>query len=552
MRTYGALSYAPRGSQWIMTDVEPHVVIRLKQMFPRLPKAEPAPFIFPADMEHAANLEWFMQRYPMRMTETDVQHLKGGRLAFDDMHAEMGRILQATYSPPEYKGLRPGQAVRGYQAQAVEILIRSKGLALCDEVGLGKSFVASGAMLTENALPAIIVCNTHLQTQWANVVRNFTTLFPYPIKGTRPYDLPPTADVLIFRYSQLVGWADAFELIKPKLVVYDEIQELRTGADAQKGVAALRLSELADMRLGLSATPIYNYGDEMFNIMSFLNKTVLGSREDFLREWCEGKSIKNKEALGSYLREQFTLLRRTKRDVGQEMDAVNKVVKTIDYDHAAVESVEALAQQLAVKATTATYHERGQAIRELDVMIRKQTGIAKAKNVAAFVRIVVEGGTPVLLVGWHRDVYDIWNAELKDLQPAMYTGSETASQKEAAARAFINGHTDILIMSLRSGAGLDGLQKRCSTVVFGELDWSPGVHHQVEGRLDREGQTDPVTAIYLVVDDGADPPMMEILGVKASEAKEILDPSLGVTAAPADESHLRKLVERYLQKKKGR
>jgi hypothetical protein len=73
-------------------------------------------------------------------------------------------------------------------------------------------------------------------------------------------------------------------------------------------------------------------------------------------------------------------------------------------------------------------------------------------------------------------------------------------------------------MSLRSGAGLDGLQKRCSTMVFGELDWSPGVHHQCIGRLDREGQEQPVTAMFLVCDDGSDPPMMEVLGLKAAAA----------------------------------
>src|SRR5579884_3848269 len=44
-------------------------------------------------------------------------------------------------------------------------------------------------------------------------------------------------------------------------------------------------------------------------------------------------------------------------------------------------------------------------------------------------------------------------------------------------------------MSLRSGAGLDGLQEDCTVGVFGELDWSPEQHRQCIGRLDRDGQT---------------------------------------------------------------
>ncbi len=124
----------------------------------------------------------------------------------------------------------------------------------------------------------------------------------------------------------------------------------------------------------------------------------------------------------------------------------------------------------------------------------------------------------------------------------------STSQKNAAAEAFMSGKTDLLVISLRSGAGLDGLQARCCTVVFGELDWSPGVHHQVIGRLDREGQTRPVTALLLVAEDGSDPPMMEVLGLKASEAHQVIDPFAAAPEVETDRSHIQALVRRYLDK----
>jgi len=183
------------------------------------------------------------------------------------------------------------------------------------------------------------------------------------------------------------------------------------------------------------------------------------------------------------------------------------------------------------------------------MMVRQATGIAKAKSVAQFVRLMVEAGEPVLLVGWHRAVYDIWLQELADLKPAMYTGSESAAKKDQEAKRFISGETDVMIMSLRSGAGLDGLQARCSVLVLGELDWSPGIHSQLTWRLDREGQLHPVTVFYLVTNDGSDPPIMDVLGIKASEARGIVDPHLGVQITDAEDmSNLRRLVERYLEK----
>lgn len=83
-----------------------------------------------------------------------------------------------------------------------------------------------------------------------------------------------------------------------------------------------------------------------------------------------------------------------------------------------------------------------------------------------------------------------------------------------------------------------------------EACWSPGIHQQCIRRLDREGQQAPVSAFFLVTDDGSDPPMMDVLGINASEAQHIIDPHLGVEIKEKDTSNLRKLVERYLDRKR--
>jgi CO dehydrogenase/acetyl-CoA synthase gamma subunit (corrinoid Fe-S protein) len=125
------------------------------------------------------------------------------------------------------------------------------------------------------------------------------------------------------------------------------------------------------------------------------------------------------------------------------------------------------------------------ASRDLDMLVRKATGVSKARGVAAYVKILLENNIPVILAGWHRDVYDIWLNELAEYKPVMYTGTESPAEKEKSKMAFVNGETNLFIISLRSGIGLDGLQQRCSTVVIGELDHSPKVHDQLIGRADR-------------------------------------------------------------------
>lgn len=546
-RTYGSLRMDD--GRWVLEEIEPHVSIRLKQLFPMIQRTAAPPYTIRATDLAATDLEWFMQRYPLRMGDADRAALVGGRLRFDDGIAERERILRPDYRPPTRPGFRPGKALRDYQAQAVEILA-SRGSLLCgDEVGLGKTVVAAGAMLLPGALPAAVVVEPHVQKQWADKIREFTDLRVHLIKDTKGRSLPP-ADVYVWRYSNLGGWADIVADMEFGLAVWDEIQRLRKGTATQMGQASVRLRDAAARRLGLTATPIYNYGSEIWNVLRFIDPLALGDAPDFNREWAPGGRIADPKALGYYLREQHAFIRRTRKDVGRELPAVNRIVETIDYDEDTVRSVEDLARQLAIKAVTADWNDRGQAARELDVMVRHATGVAKAKQVAHYVRILLEAGEAVMLVGWHRDVYDIWLRELADHNPVMYTGSETAAAKDRAKEAVLAGESRLLILSLRSGAGLDGLQERFDIVVFGELDWSPGIHHQVIGRLDRDrnGEQRQVTAIFLVTEEGSDPPMMDVLGLKSSESTQIVDPALGVQQTLSDGSAVQRLVQRYLDR----
>ena len=549
-KTYGRLELV--GDTWVLRDIPPHVAIRLKQIFPRISKSSVSPFCFPADSVHAADLSWFLDRYPMEMAAEDEVALETGRTGYERQQDELERILAPGYSPPDYVGFREGSGLRNYQAQSNEVLRRRRAQLLGDEVGLGKTYSAGGACLLDGALPAFIVVEPHVQEQWKERLESITTLRVHCITTKKPYSLPE-ADIYIFRYSNILGWVDIIEACDVGLACWDEIQSLRRGTDSAKGAACMVLSEKARYRLGLTATPIYGYGVEIFEVMRFIDNSVLGSRADFLREWApDGRHLHDPDALGAYLRDQHVFIRRRRSDVGRELPPVTRITEQVAYDAKIAHSADDLARQLALKATTGAFVERGQAARELDALVRHRTGLAKAPMVADYVRILLEAGEPVILAGWHRDCYDVWLDRLSDFQPAMYTGSETAKQKKESEQRFLDGETDLLIMSLRSGAGLDSLQYRCRTVVFGELDWSPGIHHQLIGRVDRDredGVVNRVMAVFLVTNEGSDPPMVEVLGLKASEAAGVTDPGLGVQKVSRDRSHLQKLVQRYLDQR---
>lgn len=544
MENFGMLWYIQ--DQWMLEEMPPHVIIRMKQLFPRINKGQTQPFFFPDTPSMCADLVWFTMRYPMEMTQKDRDYLHKQVQSYEINQAQMGAILKPDYITPERQMLREGQVLRHYQAVAADLAFQRKSLLLGDDVGLGKTYSAAGLLSYPQVLPAAVVVQSHLQTQWAEKLGEFTTLQIHQIESTSPYDLP-AADVYVFKYSALYGWIDTFEDGFFKAVVYDEVQELRRGSESMKGRGAKVLSEYAEYKLGLSATPIYNYGSEIFNVMEVIDPTVLGEWEEFKREWLIGdKQVKNPEALGSYLREQHVFLRRLATDIGLELPKVNTLVQYVEADMDTVRSIEDRARSLAMRITTGSFTERGQAAREFDLLVRQNTGIAKARSVAACVRMLLQTGKSIVLAGWHRAVYNIWLEELADFKPLMYTGSETQSQKDRMKRAFIAKESTLIILSLRSGVGLDGLQHVCSTVIVGELDWSPKVHDQLLGRVNREGQQSEVDMIYLVADEGADPPMIEVLGIKNAQSHGIVDPGLELGAKHTDDSRIKELATRYL------
>ena len=544
--TYGHLSYG--GGKWELAGIPPHVAIRLKSNFQRIPKTSTAPYSLTDTPDVCADLHWFIQRYPLVVDPKDLKRLVNGKRSFESMRDRIERILLPDYQPPEFTGFREGLSPYPNQLQAIEVSRARGRLLLMDDVGLGKTVTALGAINEVRYLPAAIVVEPHLATQWRNdFVAKFTTLRCHIIRGTKPYSLPP-ADVYIFRYSNIAGWVDVFAQRIFKSVIFDEIQQLRHGPSTAKGAAARVLAlNSSTLRMGLSATPIFNYGDEIFPIIELIEPGALGTRDEFIREWCAASGngkyvVKDPDALGTYLREQHLVLRRVRSG-----RPINTIVHEVPFDQEVADSAADLANTLALKVMTGTFVERGQAARELDMLARQITGVAKARHVAAYVRILLQSGVPVLLAGWHREVYEIWLKELESFMPVMYTGTESPAAKDRAKAAFMNGDTNLIIISLRSGAGLDGLQKRCCTAVLGELDWSPKVHEQLIGRLDRPGQENEVTAIYLPTDGGSDPLIIGVLGLKASQSRGIVDPLAGAEHVYSDESRIKLLAQQYLK-----
>lgn len=571
---YGELSpveYKNEVISWII-EGEPCVVELAKRLFPGSSSQGAGRAKFPNNKRIAGDLNWLMLRYPLVIKEPDKWkkiHLEALR------HVEKRKdILKNPQKmvPPslEFKG-----QLKEFQKEGLAFLAHNERTLLADDMGLGKTIQALAFLSAKQAYPALLVMPTHLMKNWQKEINQFVNLPQtgqlslaenpiensiHVIKGLKPYELPE-ASVYIIHYLLLRGWKNVLPDYGFKAVVFDEIQELRHSGTEKYSAASL-ISGNVKYSIGLSGTPIYNRGGEIWNVLNILEYHCLGDWDSFTREWCYGygsDTVKNPELLGDYLKREGLLLRRTKDQVLKELPPKRRVVQTVDFDSGTYsELIQNAINKAADLDTINDYFEKGRMTREIVNDSRQAIGIAKAPYVAAFVKMLLEAGERVLLFAYHHAVWDIYKEELKAFNPVFITGRENTTQKDISIEAFRNKKTDLCCISLRSASGLNGLQSAtCS--VFGELDWSPAIHSQAEDRIHRIGvdeSQDSILSYYLVAENGTDEVIQEFLGLKVSQFVGIMGDKHEtqedrVIAQNVATEHMKKIVDRLKNMKGG-
>ncbi len=524
VRTYGTLSYNRRSRCWTIKG-DPCVTELAKRLFPGCDGRGRGVARFTAHRRIIGDLNWLMLRYPLEIKATDRARWESALADAREYAVRRERAL----SMPE-TATPPAETFAGellpFQKQGLGFLLSTRRCLLADEMGLGKTVQALAFLATTAAYPAVLVVPPHLIRNWQREVERFLSpdgrLRVHVIRGLTPYALPE-ADVYIVHYLLLRGWKDVLPGLGFRTVIFDEMQELRRNGTGKYSAASL-LSEACENCIGLSGTPIYNHGGEIWNVVNIIDFHFLGDWESFSREWCYGYNsaiVAKPELLGDYLRSEGLMLRRLKRDVLAELAPKRRLVQEIDWDDALYrELMKPVAGQLRLLRSTDDPSRRALIEDAICQQQRQATGIAKAPFVCAFVRALLEGGEQVLLMAHHHAVMDIYKKELRAFRPKFITGRETDRQKDEAAQAFMEGKTDLLCVSLRSASGLN--LQRATCVVFGELDWSPAVHSQAEDRAHRIGQRDSLLCYYLVSPRGSDRDMQDALGLKVSQFVAIM------------------------------
>jgi len=491
--------------------------------------------------ESIKQLKLLMDRYPLEILSKTVWQRK----------------IVKTYAPKptlppikhKLKRAKTGEQFRGklmnFQKEGLDFLLKSSGNALlADEMGLGKTVQTLSYVSTEKqTFPVLIVAPLVTLNNWEREIQKFlkkksrngrilesespsVTL----IRTGKSKELPKT-DIYVINYELLLKRSDDLEQVGIRTIVCDEVHNLRSKT-TQKYKAVKKLAALPSVhyRIGLSGTPIYNRGSEIWPIIDILKPGLLGSFKEFCEYFCyvneKGKAIvlENKRASLRNELQKHVMLRRKKADVLKELkDKVRyKQVIASDTDYY-LEELDKIWKKLESEqkeaqtefSKSASYHRAIQSERQI-------AGVAKLPHVINFVKDIMEIEESVVVFCHHKVIHKLLHESLQYFSPVSIIGGQSDSLRQDQIDKFQKGESKLMIAGIRAGNVGINLTK-AKYVIFAELDWSPAIHRQAEDRLHRIGQKNTVFAYYLIGNGTLDDHVASILVDKSYEIDAIMD-----------------------------
>lgn len=543
MKEFGTLEYVldTYSKNWTWKLTGPRAVSMVARVIPHAWYGNgPEEAIVPDTIQNVEKIKWIMDRYPLEIRSKSIWHRKVRKVIVPQKKWTRIEKLRKASPGPQFRG-----NLLDFQREGLDFLLKSYGNALlADEMGLGKTVQTLAYLATEKkTFPVLIVAPLVTLNNWQRETQKFLKKRSrngkisdneYPssvlIRTGKAQELGKY-DVYIINYDLLHKRIDDLAKLNIKTVVCDEVQHLRSKT-TKKYTAVKKLAALESVkyRVGLSGTPIYNRGSEIWPIVDILRPGLLGTFEEFCEYFCyvneKGKAIvlENKRAsLGEELR-KHVMLRRKKSDVLKELKDKVRYKELIDSDINYYQAeLGKIWERLEAEQKSATSaFDKFSSYKRAIQSERQAAGVAKVPHVIEFVKNIMEIEESVVVFCHHKAIHELLHRSLSEYSPASIIGGQSDKERQEGIDRFQNGETKLIIAGLRAGnVGIN--LSRARYVIFAELDWSPAIHRQAEDRLHRIGQKNTVFAYYLMGNGTLDDHVANVLVDKSYEIDAIMD-----------------------------
>lgn len=266
---YGVLKYDVHDDNWII-EGEPVVCQYAKRIFPGSSGRGSGRAKFKNNKRNVEDLKWLMSRFPLKIENLDqweTSYLK----ALEHVEKKLDILKRPLKedSGSWFKG-----DLKEFQKEGLSFLMNYAPCLLADEMGLGKTIEAlAWVSKLSKKDKGIFVLPKNIINQWKENILKFTEVEEdkiHIVSGLTPYEIDEDIEIVLIHYGLLRGWKKELPLYHFDYLVFDEIQELRHKGTEKYSAASL-LAESVEKRIGMSGTPIYNTGGEIWNSATCLS-----------------------------------------------------------------------------------------------------------------------------------------------------------------------------------------------------------------------------------------------------------------------------------------
>lgn len=422
-----------------------------------------------------------------------------------------------------------GWKLRWYQRDGIRWLATRMSALLGDEMGLGKSGQAIGAI--PDGSPVMVICPASVKGTWTEEFEKFrgSEFKTEELEGRKSFRWPTAGEALILNY-EILPELPPEDCPEGLVLIVDE-------AHFCKGVTrrARRVADLAkEIRDNggrswiMTGTPMINRPDELWYVLKAagLHTMAYGSWRNFVRIFAGEQrrrggfriwnwhldQVDHKSAIAGLRRVQL------RRDRDEVLDLPGKIVTRVP-----VNNLSEKCLKLGDKALIALKNNHGLDL--YDAIIRMGTSMPSFTEMSAAREALQRAKTPVLL-----EMVESYEAQEQPLVVfsahratvnllgdrkgwAKIASGVKKSDREQMRRDFQAGKLKGIACTI-GAAGFGITLTISNNMIFVDMPWSPKLAEQAEDRIARSGQTKKCFIKKLVADHPLDQRVMELLAIK--------------------------------------
>ncbi len=418
--------------------------------------------------------------------------------------------------------------------------------------GAGKTLVGLVyAIATAPEGIKLIITKAAARGTWAEQCERYTKLTPVLLTGQSPGDVPLSPrNLYITAWETIKYWCPAILLMKPSVIVWDEIHWLRRpkhtkatvmqdGSVLYEGLgnsldSARQIANITERKLGLTATPIPGRVKDLWTQLDLVEPWQWGTFYQFGMRYCEGRhngygyeynGLSNPVELRDRLR--YIKCRVTREEVNKHLPKKRREVVRLSLDQQNKPS--AMKRELARAAKAAKGGDESAREGYFETLLMEAAS-RKHKYLEDRVLTALRSKQKVVVFTGRRidcerlaQKLRSASAQVDDVQVWWAHGGTDPSERDRIRNEYMSAPGPALLVGTGDAWGESVDLQDTDLAIISMLPWTPDKVIQWEGRFARLGQKRPVLVSYIIARTTADEHVADLLLDKLPHVGEIAE-----------------------------